>query len=174
MLYQLGGRDWDLRSSLCLECLSFYLKNHSILVNGEKEKVALSLQSDFNLLLCQAYCCSILRNSSHLGNYQLLIEKVFLLYILIMKVVIFLYSKFNAEIIYKNLLKEVVIFFYYKTRCNSLLTASFLIILKLSCGRMLYSKQTALKSAVSQEFFKKIFLNNHPQFTVQKYLRAEY
>uniref|UniRef100_A0A8C2XXJ9 Uncharacterized protein n=1 Tax=Capra hircus TaxID=9925 RepID=A0A8C2XXJ9_CAPHI len=26
------------------------------------------------------------------------------------------------------------------TRCNSLLTASFLIILKLSCGRMLYSK----------------------------------
>lgn len=32
-----GGRDWNLRSSLCLECLSFYLKNHSILVNGERE-----------------------------------------------------------------------------------------------------------------------------------------
>ena len=46
-----GGRDWNLRSSLCLECLSLYLKNHSILVNGEREKVIVSLWSDLNLLL---------------------------------------------------------------------------------------------------------------------------
>ena len=33
-----------------------------------------------------------------------------------MKVVIFLYSKFNVEVIYKNFLKEVVIFFFFITK----------------------------------------------------------